>query len=98
MQKNTPILDLVQQLGASIAGNLGVKAFIELELAFVTALLPRFIDNPLIRVLQHILLYARAYVDSESYVDFMILGTFFEGLGVLVKKGLIDVALVQDLV
>lgn len=37
-------------------------------------------------------------VDSESYVDFMFLGTFFEGLGVLVKKGLIDVALVQDLV
>jgi len=34
----------------------------------------------------------------EEYADFMTLGTFFEGLGVLVKKGLIDIGLVQDLV
>ncbi|MHA2217669.1 MAG: DUF4760 domain-containing protein [Candidatus Hodarchaeales archaeon] len=33
----------------------------------------------------------------EAYVDYMSLHTFFEGLGILVKEGLIDIGLVKDL-
>ena len=36
-------------------------------------------------------------VNPEAYADQMTLYTFFEGIGVLVKKGLIDVELVEDL-
>jgi hypothetical protein len=36
-------------------------------------------------------------VNPESYADIMTLGTFFEGLGILVKSGLLDVSLVEDL-
>ena len=36
-------------------------------------------------------------VDPESYAHYAILITFFEGLGVLVKKRLIDISLVEDL-
>jgi hypothetical protein len=36
-------------------------------------------------------------VNPEAYANFMLLMTFFEGLGVLVMKGLVDVALVEDL-
>ncbi|MCW4041873.1 MAG: hypothetical protein NWE83_14120 [Candidatus Bathyarchaeota archaeon] len=36
-------------------------------------------------------------VDIEAYADYGTLLTFFEGLGVLVKKGLIDISLVEDL-
>ena len=35
--------------------------------------------------------------DPEAYADGMTLGAFFEGLGVLVKKDLIDIELVEDL-
>jgi hypothetical protein len=35
--------------------------------------------------------------DPEAYADQMTLWTFFEGIGVLVKKGLIAVELVEDL-
>ena len=38
-----------------------------------------------------------ADVDPEAYADAMTLNAFFEGLGVLVKKGLIDIELVEDL-
>jgi hypothetical protein len=38
-----------------------------------------------------------ADVNPEAYSDFMLLGTFFEGLGVLVKQGLVDLNLVKDL-
>ena len=36
-------------------------------------------------------------LDLDDYADHQMLGTFFEGLGILVKKGLIDVELVDDL-
>jgi hypothetical protein len=36
-------------------------------------------------------------VDPEAYADLMTLSFFFEGLGILVKKGLIDISLVEDL-
>jgi hypothetical protein len=36
-------------------------------------------------------------IDDEAYADFMTLNATFEGLGVLVKKGLLDIYLVEDL-
>jgi len=36
-------------------------------------------------------------VNPEAYANLMMLGTFYEGLGVLVKKGLIDITLIEDL-
>jgi hypothetical protein len=36
-------------------------------------------------------------IDPEAYADFMTLNSTFEGLGVLVKKGLLDVSFVEDL-
>ena len=54
------ILRLASKLGSSIAGELGAKAFEELELALVTKLCPkRFTDIPTLRTRQHILLYWR---------------------------------------
>jgi hypothetical protein len=50
-------LEIARRLGASIGGELGERAFQELELAFVNAVLPKFFNNPLIRMRQHILLY-----------------------------------------
>lgn len=38
-----------------------------------------------------------ADVNPTAYADFALLGTFFEGLGILVKKELVDVDLVEDL-
>ena len=35
--------------------------------------------------------------NPEAYTDLMMLCAFFEGLGILVKKGLIDINLVEDL-
>jgi hypothetical protein len=35
--------------------------------------------------------------DSDAYADHMTIWAFFEGIGVLVKKDLIDVELVEDL-
>jgi hypothetical protein len=36
-------------------------------------------------------------VNPEAAANIFMLGTFFEGLGVLVKKGLIDITLIEDL-
>lgn len=50
-------LDVARKLGYSIAGNIGERAFVELELAYATKLLPRFSDDPITRVVQNVLLY-----------------------------------------
>lgn len=50
-------LETARTAGSSLAGNIGEKAFIELELAYTTKLLPKFSDDPIIRVNQNILLY-----------------------------------------
>jgi hypothetical protein len=50
-------LEIARRLGASIGGELGERAFQEMELAFVNAVLPKFSNNSLIRMRQHILLY-----------------------------------------
>lgn len=44
-------------LGQSIAGEIGRKAFQELELAYVNSILPKFSNNTKIRTKQHILLH-----------------------------------------
>jgi len=50
-------LELARKFGRSIAGDIGAEAFLELELAYASGLLPRFSDNPLIRPRQNLLLY-----------------------------------------
>ena len=50
-------LHVAKRLGLSIAGELGDKAFQEMELAYINSLLPRFSDNPIIRMRQNLLLY-----------------------------------------
>lgn len=50
-------LTVARKLGYSIAGDLGAKAMEELELAYATHLLPKFHDDPIMRVKQNILLY-----------------------------------------
>jgi len=50
-------LHTAAKLGCSLAGDIGKKAFIELELAFATRLLPRFSDDLITRVVQNMLLY-----------------------------------------
>jgi len=53
-------LRLASEVGRSIAGDLGVKAFEELELALTTKLFPKkFANIPTLRTRQHILLYWR---------------------------------------
>jgi hypothetical protein len=50
-------LRLASELGRSLAGDIGAKAFVELELAFATRILPKFTDDPITRVNQNTLLY-----------------------------------------
>ena len=52
------------------------------------------------KMTNRVLEYTKKYdvhENLEAYIDHMSLFTFFEGIGVLVKKGLIDVELVEDL-
>lgn len=49
-------LEVVRSLGQSLAGDIGVKALEELELAYACRLLPNFSQN-IIRVNQNLLLY-----------------------------------------
>lgn len=51
------VLRLASKVGYSLAGDIGAEAFIELELAYATRLLPNFIDDSIIRVNQNVLLY-----------------------------------------
>jgi hypothetical protein len=54
-----------REVGYSLAGEIGERAFIELELAYATRLLPRFSDDKIIRRNQNILLYwQRGYYKS----------------------------------
>ena len=54
-----------RDVGKSLAGELGEKAFVELELAYATRLLPRFTDDPTIRINQNVLLHwQRGYFKS----------------------------------
>lgn len=63
--ENEKAIDTVRQVGYSLAGNIGATAFVELELAYASRLLPRFSDDPIIRKNQGILLYwQRGYYKS----------------------------------
>lgn len=55
--ENRNSLQIAEEVGYSLAGNIGKKAFVELELAYATRLLPKFTDDPITRVNQNILLY-----------------------------------------
>lgn len=58
-------LELASQVGYSLAGGIGRKAFIELELAYATKLLSKFNDDPVLRINQNVLLYWKvAYYKS----------------------------------
>lgn len=50
-------LEIAKKLGSSVGGTLGGKVFQELEFAYVNSLLPRFLDNPIVRMRQNLLLY-----------------------------------------
>jgi hypothetical protein len=64
VEKN--VISIARVVGRSVAGSLGERAFEELELAFATRLFPRFIDDPVIRVNQNILLYwKKGYFKSK---------------------------------
>jgi len=54
--KISPI-EIARQVGNSLAGRIGAEAFIELELAYATRLLPRFADDSIIRKNQNLLCY-----------------------------------------
>ena len=41
--------------------------------------------------------YARTYIESGDDIEFVLVGRYLVGIGVLVKNGLIDVSLVYDL-
>lgn len=74
-------LVIARKLGASIAGELGEKTFEELELAFVNSLLPKFANNPLIRMKQHVLLYW-----SQSYQKSTLINEFSKCLPETIKQ------------
>jgi len=64
-------LEIARKVGDSIALDLGAEAFTELQLSFVTPLLPRFCNNPVIRVKQHVLLYwDQSYLKSTLIDEF----------------------------
>jgi len=50
-------IEIARHVGNSLAGDIGAEAFIELELAYATKLLPRFADDSVIRKNQNLLLY-----------------------------------------
>ncbi|MCW3999515.1 MAG: hypothetical protein NWE93_04695 [Candidatus Bathyarchaeota archaeon] len=65
-------LDIAQEHGRKIAGEIGAETFMELELSFATTRLPRFSNNPTIRTNQHVLLYRdQGYLKSTSIDEFI---------------------------
>lgn len=70
METKNP-LEIAAELGRSIAGELGERALIELELAYVNSILPKFANNKLIRIRQHVLLHW-----AQSYYKSTILDVF----------------------
>jgi len=62
-------LDVAQRLGHSIANSIGAEALAELQLSYAAQLLPRFNDNPLIRMRQHILLYWDPSYFKSTLID-----------------------------
>jgi len=84
VDKTVDILKLAQTVGLSIAGFLGATVFLELELAFVNSLLPPFFDNPVIRMMQHILLYW-----DQSYLKTTMIDAFCKSIPE--KYGILDV-------
>jgi hypothetical protein len=81
-EKENDPLEIARRLGQSIADDLGAEAFVELEMAYASGLLPRFSDNPLMRVRQNLLLYwEQSYFKSTLLNEFA--RTIPEELGVI---------------
>ena len=59
-----------KKVGNSLAGDLGSKAFIELELAYATRLLPRFSDDPIVRVNQNVLYIGILAITNQQFSKF----------------------------
>lgn len=111
MSMKTHVISRARKVGNSLAGDLGVNALIELELAYATRLLPRFSDDPIIRVNQNVLLYwqysyykstilkvfIRTIPESLKVVDItsMTLEKIFGSIGEK-KKHIIDPAFTND--
>lgn len=72
METGNP-LEIARQLGASIGGELGKIGMVECELAYALKLLPKFQDDPQLRLNQQILLYWQA-----GYFKSTILRVFSE--------------------
>ena len=64
-------LQIAGTLGFSLGGELGKRAFEEFELSYVNTILPKFSNNQLIRMRQHILLYW-----SQSYHKSTLINEF----------------------
>lgn len=60
---------MARRYGYSIGGKLGELAFQEQELAYVNSLLPKFSNNPIIRMKQHLLLYWSQSYFKTTLVD-----------------------------
>ena len=73
-------IDRLLKTGHSLAGEIGEKAFLELELAYATRLLPRFGDDSIIRRNQNILLYWR-----RGYYKSTILRVFSQTIPAEIK-------------
>ena len=69
MPRDSNLLETPTKLGYSIANSIGAEAFVELQLSFASQLLPRFNDNPLIRMRQHILLYWDPSYFKSTLID-----------------------------
>jgi hypothetical protein len=73
MESKNP-LEIASIVGRSLGGNIGELALIELELAYATRLLPKFNDDPNIRVCQNVLLYwqrglLQVYIAKSVFSD-----------------------------
>lgn len=69
VSNDSSLLETPWKLGYSIANSIGAEAFVELQLSFAAQLLPRFSDNPLIRMRQHILLYWDPSYFKSTLID-----------------------------
>lgn len=68
---NEDPLEIAKRVGYSIALDIGAEAFTELQLSLATRRLPRFSNNPLIRVRQHLLFYwDQSYLKSTLIDEF----------------------------
>ncbi len=69
----TDAIELARKVGTSLAGEIGARAFEEMELCYASRLLPQFGDNPTMRMRQNLLLYW-----DQSYMKTTLINAFSE--------------------